>query len=126
MCEYSHAMGNSNGTLAEYWEAIESTDGLQGGFIWEWWDHGLVQRLPDGTTRWAYGGDFGDQPNDGNFCLDGLNWPDRRPKPALFEHRQLAAPVRVSARPPRCAGARSSSRTASTSPVWAGCAPRGS
>jgi beta-galactosidase len=99
MCEYSHAMGNSNGTLAEYWEAIESTDGLQGGFIWEWWDHGLVQRLPDGTTRWAYGGDFGDEPNDGNFCLDGLNWPDRRPKPALFEHRQLASPVRASASP---------------------------
>jgi len=101
MSEYSHAMGNSNGTLAEYWEAIESTDGLQGGFIWEWWDHGLVQRLPDGTTRWAYGGDFGDQPNDGNFCLDGLNWPDRRPKPVLFEHRQLAAPIAVSATPER-------------------------
>jgi beta-galactosidase len=97
MCEYSHAMGNSNGTLAEYWAAIEATDGLQGGFIWEWWDHGLVQRLPDGTARWAYGGDFGDRPNDSNFCLDGLNWPDRRPKPALFEHRQLAAPVRVTA-----------------------------
>jgi beta-galactosidase len=97
MCEYSHAMGNSNGTLAEYWEAIESTDGLQGGFIWEWWDHGLVQKLPDGTTRWAYGGDFGDMPNDGNFCLDGLVWPDRTPKPALWEHRQIAAPVRVSA-----------------------------
>jgi beta-galactosidase len=99
MCEYSHAMGNSNGTLAEYWDAIESTAGLQGGFMWEWSDHGLVQRLPDGTTRWAYGGDFGDKPNDGNFCLDGLNWPDRRPKPALWEHRQLAAPVRASARP---------------------------
>jgi beta-galactosidase len=97
MCEYSHAMGNSNGTLADYWEAIESTDGLQGGFIWEWWDHGLVQTLPDGTKRWAYGGDYGDQPNDGNFCLDGLNWPDRTPKPALWEHRQLAAPVCVSA-----------------------------
>ena len=95
MCEYSHAMGNSNGTLAEYWDAIESTPGLQGGFIWEWWDHGLVQRLPDGRTRWAYGGDFGDQPNDGNFCIDGLVWPDRRPKPALWEHKQLAAPVRV-------------------------------
>src|SRR5205823_5254069 len=84
MCEYSHAMGNSNGCLAEYWDAIESTPGLQGGFIWEWWDHGLiqVQQLPDGRTRWAYGGDFGDEPNDGNFCLDGLVWPDRRPKPA--------------------------------------------
>ena len=97
MCEYSHAMGNSNGTLAEYWDAIESTDGLQGGFMWEWWDHGLVQTLPDGTTRWAYGGDFGDKPNDGNFCLDGVNWPDRTPKPVLWEHRQLAAPVRVTA-----------------------------
>jgi beta-galactosidase len=97
MCEYSHAMGNSNGTLAEYWQAIESTPGLQGGFIWEWWDHGLIQRLPDGRVRWAYGGDYGDQPNDGNFCLDGVVWPDRRPKPALFEHKQIAAPVRVSA-----------------------------
>ena len=94
MCEFSHAMGNSNGTLAEYWDAIESTPGLQGGFMWEWWDHGLVQTMPDGTTRWAYGGDFGDQPNDGNFVLDGLVWPDRRPKPALLEHRQIAAPVR--------------------------------
>jgi len=99
MCEYSHAMGNSNGTLAEYWDAIETTDGLQGGFMWEWWDHGLVQTLPDGTRRWAYGGDFGDTPNDGNFCLDGLVWPDRTPKPALFEHRQIAAPIRVTGSP---------------------------
>jgi beta-galactosidase len=95
MCEYSHAMGNSNGTLGEYWDAIESTPGLQGGFIWEFWDHGLVQRLPDGTERWAYGGDFGDVPNDGNFCADGLVWPDRRPKPAMWEHRAIAAPVRL-------------------------------
>jgi beta-galactosidase len=97
MCEYSHAMGNSNGTLADYWDAIERTPGLQGGFIWEFWDHGLVQTLPDGTRRWAYGGDFGDTPNDGNFVLDGLVWPDRRPKPAMFEHRQIAAPVRATA-----------------------------
>jgi beta-galactosidase len=97
ICEYSHAMGNSNGTLAEYWDAIETTPGLQGGFIWEWWDHGLVQQLPDGTTRHAYGGDFGDEPNDGNFCIDGVVWPDRSPKPALWEHKQLAAPVRVTA-----------------------------
>ena len=95
MCEYSHAMGNSNGTLAEYWDAIESTPGLQGGFIWEWWDHGLVQMQPDGSSRWAYGGDFGDEPNDGNFCTDGLVWPDRTPKPALWEHRALAAPVGI-------------------------------
>jgi beta-galactosidase len=95
MCEYSHAMGNSNGTLAEYWDAIEAIPGLQGGFIWEWWDHGLVQELPDGRTRWAYGGDFGDEPNDGNFCTDGLVWPDRTPKPALREVQFLNAPVRV-------------------------------
>ena len=95
MCEFSHAMGNSNGTLAEYWDAIESTPGLQGGFIWEWWDHGLLQDLPDGRRRWAYGGDFGEQPHDGNFVADGMVWPDRRPKPAMWEHRRLAAPVRI-------------------------------
>jgi beta-galactosidase len=102
MCEFSHAMGNSNGTLAEYWDAIESTPGLQGGFIWEWWDHGLIQDLPgseDGRWRWAYGGDFGDRPNDGNFCIDGVVWPDRTPKPALWEHKQLAAPMQVTADP---------------------------
>jgi beta-galactosidase len=97
MCEYSHAMGNSNGTLGEYWDAIESTPGLQGGFIWEWWDHGLIQKLPDGTKRWAYGGDFGDEPNDSNFCTDGLVWPDRAPKPALWEHKQIASPIGGSA-----------------------------
>lgn len=96
MCEFSHAMGNSNGSLADYWDAIESTPGLQGGFIWEWWDHGLRQRLDDGTERWAYGGDFGDEPNDGTFCCDGVVWPDRAPKPALWEHKALASPVRVS------------------------------
>ncbi len=95
MCEFSHAMGNSNGTLAEYWDAIEATPGLQGGFIWEWRDHGLDQRLPDGTVRAAYGGDFGDVPNDGTFVLDGMVFPDRSPKPAIFEHRHLAAPVRA-------------------------------
>jgi beta-galactosidase len=98
MCEYSHAMGNSNGTLAEYWAAIDATEGLQGGFVWEWWDHGLVQRLPDGE-RSAYGGDFGDVPNDGNFCLDGVVFPDRTPKPAMAELKQLTAPVRVTGAP---------------------------
>jgi beta-galactosidase len=99
LCEFSHAMGNSNGTLADYWDAIESTPGLQGGFIWEWWDHGLVQRLPDGTQRWAYGGDFGETPHDGNFVADGMNWPDRRPKPAMWEHKRLAAPIGLSGDP---------------------------
>ena len=95
MCEFSHAMGNSNGTLAEHWDAIEATPGLQGGFIWEWRDHGLDQRLPDGTVRAAYGGDFGDVPNDGTFVLDGMVFPDRRPKPAMFEHMHLASPMRA-------------------------------
>jgi beta-galactosidase len=97
MCEYSHAMGNSNGGLADYWDAIERLDGLQGGFIWEFWDHGLRQHLPDGTTRSAYGGDFGDEPNDLNFCIDGVVWPDRTPKPALREHKYLACPIRMRA-----------------------------
>ncbi len=97
MCEYSHAMGNSNGSLADYWEAIEANEGLQGGFIWEWWDHGLVQEIGDEPGwRYAYGGDFGERRHDGNFCLDGVAWPDRRPKPAIEEHRQLATPIRLS------------------------------
>jgi beta-galactosidase len=93
MCEYSHAMGNSNGTLAEYWEAIESTRGLQGGFIWEMWDHGPVQTLADGTKRNAYGGDYGEEKHDGNFCCDGMVFPDRTAKPAMHEFKALAAPV---------------------------------
>jgi len=106
LCEYSHAMGNSNGTLAEYWDAIEATEGLQGGFIWEFRDHGLVQRLGDGTTRWAYGGDFDDEPNDGNFVLDGVVFPDGTPKPAMWEHRALAAPVRLHGSPDEVAAGR--------------------
>lgn len=106
MCEFSHAMGNSNGTLAEYWDAIEATPGLQGGFIWEWWDHGLEQRMPDGTVRWAYGGDFGESPHDGNFCIDGVVFPDRTPKPALWEHLALAAPVAIAATPEEAAAGR--------------------
>ena len=95
MCEYSHAMGNSNGTLAEYWEAIESTRGLQGGFIWEMWDHGPVQTLPNGSKRNAYGGDYGETKHDGNFCCDGMVFPDRTPKPAMHEFKALAAPAAV-------------------------------
>ena len=95
MCEYSHAMGNSNGTLAEYWEVIESTRGLQGGFIWEMWDHGPVQTLPDGSKRNAYGGDYGETKHDGNFCCDGMVFPDRTAKPAMHEFKAIAAPVLI-------------------------------
>ncbi|GAA3987340.1 glycoside hydrolase family 2 TIM barrel-domain containing protein [Streptomyces plumbiresistens] len=112
-CEYSHAMGNSNGTLADHWAAIESTPGLQGGFIWEFWDHGILQRVNDGRPvgrggaglydngvaapghRWAYGGDFGERIHDGAFIADGVVFPDRTPKPVMYEHREIAAPVRL-------------------------------
>ncbi len=97
MCEYSHAMGNSNGTLAEYWKVIESTPGLQGGFIWEFWDHGPVQTMPDGSTRNAYGGDFGEEKHDGNFCCDGMVFPDRSAKPAMHEFKAIAAPATITA-----------------------------
>jgi len=95
MCEYSHAMGNSNGSLADYWDAFEKYPGLQGGFIWEWIDHGLKQKTADGEEYWAYGGDFGDEPNDLNFVCDGLVWPDRAPHPGLYEFKHLAQPVKV-------------------------------
>ena len=98
MCEYSHAMGNSNGTIAEYWDAVHSLKGLQGGFIWEMWDHGLNQRLEDGTLRAAYGGDYGEVKHDGNFVCDGMFFPDRSPKPALQEFKYIAAPVKISAK----------------------------
>jgi beta-galactosidase len=97
LCEYSHAMGNSNGSLADYVEAFEGHDGLQGGFVWEWKDHGLRQRLPDGRQRFAYGGQFGDEPNDANFVADGIVGPTVEPHPALREFAHLAAPVRVTA-----------------------------
>ncbi|GHH87719.1 glycoside hydrolase family 2 TIM barrel-domain containing protein [Streptomyces capitiformicae] len=113
-CEYSHAMGNSNGTLADMWAAIEATPGLQGGFIWEFWDHGILQRVNDGRPagrggaglyesgvtapghRWAYGGDFGETIHDGAFIADGVVFPDRTPKPVMYEHREIASPVRLS------------------------------
>ncbi|MDJ0769876.1 MAG: glycoside hydrolase family 2 TIM barrel-domain containing protein [Ilumatobacter sp.] len=95
MSEYSHAMGNSNGGLADYWDVITTTPGLQGGFIWEWKDHGLRQRLADGTTRLAYGGQFGDEPNDGNFVADGLVSADLEPHPAMREVAWVHRPVTV-------------------------------
>lgn len=95
LCEFSHAMGNSNGGLADYFAAFERYPRLQGGFVWEWLDHGIRRETPDGAAYWAYGGDFGDTPNDANFCADGLVWPDRTPHPAMAELKHLAQPVRV-------------------------------
>ena len=93
MCEFSHAMGNSNGSLSDYWRAVETCHGLQGGFIWEWIDHGLLKTAENGRTYWAYGGHFEDEPNDGAFVADGLVWPDRTPHPGLFEAAHLWRPV---------------------------------
>ncbi|CAB4883588.1 unannotated protein [freshwater metagenome] len=97
LCEYSHAMGNSNGSLADYWQAITTTPGLQGGFLWEWKDHGLIQRMPDGRKRFAYGGLFGDSPNDCNFVADGLVSADLVPHPAMREVAWVYRPVTVTA-----------------------------
>lgn len=96
-CEYSHAMGNSNGALKEYFDAFRKYHGLQGGFIWEWCDHGILKRDKDGREFYAYGGDFGDTPNDFNFVCDGMVSPDRIPHPAMYEYKKLAAPVEFSA-----------------------------
>lgn len=95
LCEYSHAMGNSNGSLSDYYRLFKGRAGIQGGFIWEWLDHGLRARLPDGREHFAYGGDFGDKPNDANFVCDGLVSADRVPHPACHEHHRLAQPVAV-------------------------------
>ncbi|HEY1750492.1 MAG TPA: glycoside hydrolase family 2 TIM barrel-domain containing protein [Caulobacteraceae bacterium] len=96
LCEYSHAMGNSNGSLDDYWDAFETHHGLQGGFIWEWCDHAIRVREADGQTWLAYGGDFGDTPNDLNFCCDGIVSADRAPHPGLWEFKKLAQQVAVS------------------------------
>jgi beta-galactosidase len=96
MCEYSHAMGNSNGGLADYWELIRKHRGLQGGFIWDWVEQGLPRKDVEGRTYWAYGGDFGDEPNDVNFCCNGLVMPDRTPKPAMAECRKVMQPIGIS------------------------------
>jgi len=97
MCEYAHAMGNSPGNLKEYWDAIEAYPRLQGGFVWDWVDQGLRRYTDDGQEWFAYGGDYGDQPNDGNFCLNGLINPDRTIQPALWEHKKITQPVKFRA-----------------------------
>jgi beta-galactosidase/beta-glucuronidase len=100
MCEYAHSMGNSTGNLKEYWDVIRSNKRLIGGFIWDWVDQGILQQFPknqDGKTWFAHGGDFGDQPNDGNFCINGLIFPDRIPHPALWEYKKVLEPVFVEA-----------------------------
>jgi beta-galactosidase/beta-glucuronidase len=97
MCEYAHAMGNGPGNIKEYWETIRKYPRLMGGCIWEWVDHSVRMHTADGEEWFAYGGDFGDKPNDGDFCVDGLNWPDRTPYPGLLEYKKIIEPVAVEA-----------------------------
>jgi beta-galactosidase len=91
MCEYAHSMGNSTGNLQDYWNVIEKYPILQGGLIWDWVDQGILRTDENGEKYWAYGGDFGEEgvPSDGNFCINGLTWPDRTPKPAVSEVKKV-------------------------------------
>jgi beta-galactosidase len=85
LCEYAYARGNSVGNLKDYWDLIESEDRLIGGFIWDWADKALRKRDASGREFWAYGGDFGDEPNDWTMVCNGIVLPDRRPEPELHE-----------------------------------------
>ncbi|MET9275783.1 glycoside hydrolase family 2 TIM barrel-domain containing protein [Kribbella sp. NPDC003557] len=92
LAEYGHAMGNGPGGLADYQRILEHYPRLQGGFVWEWIDHGLL--LP-GATDHVYGGDFGEQLHGMNFCIDGLLFPDRSPSPGLTEYKKVVEPIRI-------------------------------
>lgn len=96
LCEYGHAMGNGPGGLKEYQEVFRKHKRLQGGFIWEWCDHGIKQKTEDGIEYHAYGGEFGEYPHNGNFCIDGLVYPDRTPSPALIEYKKVIEPIKTS------------------------------
>lgn len=89
LCEYAHAMGNSLGNFKDYWDAFRAESRLQGGFIWDWVDQGLDCETEDGRHFWAYGGDFDDEINDRQFCINGLVFPDLSPHPALFEAKKV-------------------------------------
>lgn len=90
-CEYAHAMGNSLGNFQDYWDVIEAYPNMQGGYIWDWVDQGILTKNAAGESYWAYGGDLGGAhlQNDGNFCLNGIVNPDRTTKPALLETKKV-------------------------------------
>lgn len=96
-CEYAHAMGNSVGNLQDYWDLIEKYDALQGGFIWDWVDQGLLTTNEEGEEFWAYGGDFGPDtvPSDGNFCINGLVNPERTVNPHLREVKKVYQYIKI-------------------------------
>lgn len=95
ICEYAHAMGNGPGGLTEYQHVFDRHDCIQGHYVWEWCDHGIQAADAGGNTYYAYGGDFGDYPNNYNFCLDGLIYSDQTPGPGLREYKQVIAPVKL-------------------------------
>ena len=96
LLEYCHAMGNGPGDFEDYFELIDTEPGMCGGFVWEWCDHGVFKGYAeDGRAIYYYGGDHGEQIHDGNFCLDGLVFPDRRPHTGLLEFANVHRPVRV-------------------------------
>ena len=96
LCEYCHAMGNGPGDLEDYRNIFYSSDRFMGGFIWEWCDHSVpTGKTEDGRIMYGYGGDFGERHNDGNFCMDGLCYPDRTPHTGLKELKQVYRPVRM-------------------------------
>lgn len=89
ICEYAHAQGNSTGHFQDFWDAFEKHPNMQGGFIWDWVDQGLVKTNELGEEFFAYGGDFGDTIGNNNFCINGLIFPDRQPKPGLEEVKKV-------------------------------------
>jgi beta-galactosidase len=95
LCEYSHAMGNSCGSFFEYIKVFDKYPNIMGGFIWDWVDQGLRKYAPDGQYFWAYGGDYGDKPNDKSFCINGLVGPDRTPHPHLIEVKKGYQSIRT-------------------------------
>lgn len=95
VCEYAHAMGNGPGGLKEYWEIFNRHPRLQGGFVWEWVDHGLKAVDEHGREYYTYGGDYGDEPNSGAFCCDGLVQADRTPTPGLRQLKKVLEPVKA-------------------------------
>ncbi len=94
LCEYCHAMGNGPGDLEDYWQTIYANDCLAGGCVWEWCDHTVYMgQTDDGKDKFYYGGDWGEELHDGNFCMDGLNYPDRTPHNGLKEYKNVLRPI---------------------------------
>ena len=96
LVEYCHSMGNGPGDFEDYFQMIQDNDKMCGGFVWEWCDHAIAHGTAEnGKTIYAYGGDHGEEIHDGNFCMDGLVYPDRTVHTGLFEYKNVYRPARV-------------------------------